>query len=269
MTSASPHPNFAPNAAPGPDPSADPVQRIRRFYKTVSVEPADGGWTIRLDGRGARTPGGAPLRLPSEPLARVVAAEWEAQGEFILFTAMPATRLAFTTIDRASAARDGLADEVARYAGSDALCYFAEQPAALLARQEAAWSPVLGWAEAELGLRLHRAAGIVHRPQPSETLARVRELAAGLDDFALTALAYAAPLFGSAVLALAVQRGRLSGPDAFALSRLEEAWQEELWGVDAEAAVRTAALQTEAETLGRWFAALRQSTPAAANTQPK
>jgi chaperone required for assembly of F1-ATPase len=240
-----------------PDPSADPVQRIRRFYKAAAAEPHEGAWAVRLDGRTARTPGGRPLALPGEALAQVVAAEWEGQGEFILFTAMPATRLAFTTLDRAADARDGLADEVARYAGSDALCYFAEQPAALLARQEAQWSPLLDWAEAELGLRFERAAGIVHRLQPPETLARMRQLAAALDDFALTALAYAAPLFGSAVLALAVQRGRLSGAEAFALSRLDEAWQEELWGVDYEAAIRTAALRAESEALDRWFAALR------------
>ncbi|MBW3616322.1 MAG: ATPase [Proteobacteria bacterium] len=236
---------------------AQSVQHIGRFYKAVDVAPAAGGWAVQLDGRTARTPDRAALVLPTPSLARLVADEWAAQGKHIVFATMPATRLAFTALDRAPGAHEALAEEVARYAGSDLLCYFAEAPRSLLDRQTAAWSPVLDWAESELGLRFQRAAGIVHRPQPPETLARVRDLAAALDPFALTALAYAAPLFGSAVLSLAVEGGRLSGAEAFTLSRLDEIHQEEAWGVDAEAAERTAALQIEAETVDRWFAALR------------
>lgn len=231
--------------------------QIRRFYKAVSVEPRDGGWTVLLDARVARTPKRAPLALPTEALARLVAAEWAGQGEFIVFPDMPATRLAFTATDRAPGVHAELAAEVARYAGSDLLCYFAETPEALLARQTAAWGPVLDWAEAEFGLRFVRAAGIVHVAQPPETLARVEVLAAALDDLELTALSYAAPLFGSAVLALAVQRERLSGDAAFELSRIDEAHQEEAWGIDAEAAGRTARMLAEAQAVDAWFAAGR------------
>jgi chaperone required for assembly of F1-ATPase len=236
---------------------ADSAARIRRFYKDVTVEPRDGGWAVLLDGRGAKTPDRAPLRLPTEALARLAAEEWVAQGEFIAFPSMPATRLAFTAIDRVPAARAALAAEVARYAGADLLCYFAEAPEALLLRQTQSWGPLLDWAEAELGLRFERAAGIVHRPQPPETLSRVEALAAELDDWALAGLSYAAPLFGSAVLALAVQRARLSGEEAFGASRVDETYQEEFWGVDAEAAERAANMRAEAVMLGRWFAALR------------
>lgn len=235
--------------------AADPVHRIRRFYKAAAAAPRDGRWAVQLDGRTAKTPDRAPLALPSQALAEVVAAEWAAQGEFIAFPSMPATRLAFTAIDRLPTARDASAAEVARYAGSDLLCYFANAPEALIRRQAQRWTPILDWAEAALGLRFERTAGIVHRSQPPETLARVERLAAALDDFALAGLGYAAPLFGSAVLALAAQTGRLSGPEAFDLSRLDEAYQEELWGLDAEAAARTAALRLEAAMLDRWFVA--------------
>lgn len=234
----------------------DAPARPRRFYKAADVVAEAGAFLVRLDARAARTPARAPLSLPTRPLARLVADEWSAQGEFIVLAAMPATRLAFTALDRLPAARAGAAAEVARYADSDLLCYFAEAPEALTRRQARLWGPVLDWAEAELGLRFERAAGIVHRHQPPETLARVERLAAALDDFALAGLAFAAPLFGSAVLALALQRGRLSGEEAFDLSRLDEAWQEELWGQDAEAAERTAALRREARMLDAWFAAL-------------
>ncbi|MNI93338.1 hypothetical protein D3C73_1512720 [compost metagenome] len=59
------------------------------------------------------------------------------------------------------------------------------------------------------------------------------------------------------MLGLAVQRGALSGEAALDLSRLDEAFTEERWGVDEEAAARTAAHRAEAALLQRWFEALR------------
>jgi chaperone required for assembly of F1-ATPase len=114
--------------------------------------------------------------LPTESLAGLIAAEWEAQGEHIVLPDMPATRLAFTAIDRVPAAREATADEAARYAGSDLLCYFAEGPRALVERQTAAWEPILAWAENDLALSFNRAAGVIHCAQPPETLERAGEI---------------------------------------------------------------------------------------------
>jgi len=232
------------------------ADRTRRFWTAVSVEPGEGGWRVLLDGRAPKTPAGAALILPTEAAANLVADEWAAQGEFLDPATMPATRLAATAIDRIPLARVETAEEIARYAGSDLLCYFADAPASLVARQTEAWLPWLDWAERALGVRLNRAEGIAHLAQPPESLARVRDLALDLDDFALTGLATAVGLFGSAILALAVQRGALSGTEAHDLARIDEAFQEAQWGVDAEAAARTAARRAEAELLDRWFGAL-------------
>ena len=234
----------------------EPPVRPKRFYEAVSVEPRAGGFAVLLDGRQAKTPAAAPLQLPTEPLARLVAEEWGGQGEHVVFADMPATRLAFTVIDRVPSARDEVVQEAARYAGSDLLCYFAEGPKPLAERQAREWESVLAWAEAELGLRFNRTAGVIHRPQPPETVERAGEEAARLDDAALAALAFAAPLLGSIVLAFALQRGRLGGEEAFALSRLDEAHQESFWGVDAEAAARAERMRGEAVMLERWFRAL-------------
>lgn len=234
----------------------EPVEKPRRFYKAVEVAPADGGHTLLLDGRRLRTPKASPMVLPTRALADQIAAEWDAQREVIEMAEMPATRLANTAIESIPAAREAIADQIAQYAGSDLVCYFAEAPAALVERQEAAWGPVLARAEADAGLRFERCAGIVHRAQPEATLARVRDLALALDDFALAGLAFGAPLYGSAVLAIAVLRGWHTGEDALDLSRVDEAFQEEKWGVDAEAAQRTARLRGEARMLDRWFRAL-------------
>lgn len=238
----------------------DSVQTVRRFHKRAEVAERDGpegaAWAVLLDGRTARTPAAAPLVLPTRALAQLSAAEWDAQGEFLRFATMPVTRLAFTAIDLVPEHRAAVAAEAARYTGSDLLCYFAEQPDALVRRQAEQWGPILDWAESALGLRLERTAGIIHCPQPPDTLARAQELAEGLDDFALSGLAFAAPLFGSLVLAAAVVHGRLTGEAALKLSRLDETFQEETWGIDAEAAERVEVLRTEAVALDRWFRAL-------------
>lgn len=230
--------------------------RPRRFYEAVSIAEADGGYAILLDARQVRGPRGGKLISPTRALAEVIAGEWEGQGEFLDVPGMHATRLANTAIDSIPQAREATAQSVADYASSDLLCYFAEDPEALVARQTAEWEPVLQRAERELGLSFVRAAGIIHRPQPAPTLLRVRDLAAGLDDFRLAGVAFGASLFGSSVLALALHHGWLDGGRALALSRLDEIFQEEAWGIDEEAAERVARLSIEAAMLETWFRAL-------------
>jgi chaperone required for assembly of F1-ATPase len=234
----------------------EPAEKPRRFYKAVTVVEADGGFGVQLDGRMLRTPMARRMALPTRAVAEQVAEEWSAQGETIEMATMHATRLANTAIETISSTREAVADQVAQYAGSDLLCYFAEEPTALVERQESRWGPVLVRAETEEGLTFHRCVGIVHREQPADALARIRAIALSLDDFALAGFAFGTSLFGSAVLALGLMREWLVADEAFDLSRLDEAFQEEKWGVDAEAAERTARLRGEARMLERWFRGL-------------
>ena len=235
-----------------------PAPKPRKFYRAAAPLAQGQAFAVALDGRVVKTPRGKPLAAPTLALAELLAAEWNAQGEVIDFNTMPATRLAFTVLDRAADAHAALAAEVAKYAGSDLLCYRAEGPESLVARQREAWDPWLAWADAALDIQLHPAEGIVHRPQPEESLQRAARDAAALEDFSLSGLAFATALYGSAVLAFAVMKGALDAGTAHDLSRLDEAFQEERWGVDEEAAARTAARAQEATMIGAWFAALRQ-----------
>ena len=238
---------------------AELLLKPKRFYKVAAAAPAsDGsGFAVQLDGRTPKSPAKKPLVLPTKALGELVAAEWEAQVEFIDNALMPATRLAFTAIDRISETRAEVARELAAYAASDHLCYRAESPRSLVERQEREWGAMLGWAKAEHGLALTPVAGIIHQPQPPATLAAVEALALTLDDFTLAGVAFAAGLFGSTVLALAVRAGRLTGQRALDLSRLDEIFQAEQWGQDAEATSRANALAVEATMIDRWFATLR------------
>jgi chaperone required for assembly of F1-ATPase len=234
-----------------------PPTRPKRFYKLADAGPNGDGFGVQLDGRSLKTPQGRAMVLPTLAAAELVAGEWAAQGTDIMVADMPATRLAFTAIDRVADARGEVAAEVGRYIGADLLCYFAEAPRELVARQEAQWSPLIDWAEDALGLRFIRCAGIVHQEQPAQSVEAAEALALRLDDYALTGLAHAAALFGSALLAFALERGRLDGETAFDLSRLDEAFQEEQWGQDADAADRARRLKDEALTLEAWFTALK------------
>jgi chaperone required for assembly of F1-ATPase len=220
---------------------------------------ADGGFAVRLDRRAVRSPTGRPLILPTMALAQLIADEWAAQGERIVMAAMPATRLAYAATDGVAVARAEIVASVVRFAGSDLICYFADAPASLRARQEAAWRPLLDWARDDLGLIFERTHGIIHRDQPAATLAAVEAQAARLDDLGLAGLALGAQLFGSAILALALAHGRLGGVEAFAASQIDEASQAERWGEDAEAAHRTRSLEAEAVMLEAWFAALART----------
>lgn len=231
-------------------------EKPRRFYKQVAVAPDDGGFAVMLDNRNLRTPKAALMVLPTRALADLVAVEWAAQGDHIELAVMHATRLANTALDAIPAAREGTADQIAQYAGSDLLCYYAQDPAVLLERQVRHWEPVLERAEHEFDVAFVRAAGIVHQSQPEQTLAKVKAMALTLDDFGLAGVAFGTALFGSAVLAFGLSRGWMSGIQALELSRLDEIFQEEKWGIDDEAAERTARHMVEAQMLERWFKAL-------------
>lgn len=199
----------------------DLLQRPRRFYKAATAGPVDGGFAVLLDGRTPKSPARSPLVLPTLALAQLVAAEWEVQVEVIDSTAMPATRLAFTAIDRIRETRAEVAGEVAAYAGSDLLCYWADHPTPLVERQKRDWGALLDWARAELDVHLTPASGVIHTAQPPAALASVEALALTLDDFSLAGVAYGAGLFGSTVLALALRAGRVTGRKALDLSRLD------------------------------------------------
>jgi len=217
---------------------------MKRFYKEVAVAPADGGFAVLLDGRPVKTPARNTLVLPTEDLAAAIAAEWRGQGDEIIATSMPLLRLANSVIDGVTAKRDEVVDAVMRFAENDLLCYRAHQPPDLVARQSAGWDPWLDWARRRHGANMTVAAGFNHVDQTPDALMALRQ-AAALDPFALGALHVIASITGSLVLALAVADGAASGAQVFALSRIDETYQAEKWGEDAEAAKRATALAHE------------------------
>ena len=210
----------------------------KRFYKQAAATEAAGGHGVALDGRPVRTPGGAPLTAPTAVLAEAIAAEWAAQENDIRPLTMPLMRLAATAIDRIGRERSAIVDQIAAYGGSDLLCYRAATPAPLVDRQTALWQPLLDWAAGAHGVRLAVTHTITHVAQDRAALDSLRAAVEALDDCRLAAVSQVTACCGSLVIALAVSAGHIGAEEATAASLLDEDWQIEKWGHDAEAAER-------------------------------
>lgn len=204
------------------------------FWHEVTVAPIEGGHGVLLDGRMVRTPNRAPLALPSRGLADVVAAEWAAQSDVIRPETMPATRLANSAIEKVRPVRTEVEALIADYAQSDLLCYRADAPAGLVARQVEQWDPLIDWAAA-LGAPLRVRAGVMPITQDEAALARLAQETARMDDFRLAAFHELVALSGSIIIALAVVYGVRDPELAWCISRVDEDWQIAQWGADEEA----------------------------------
>lgn len=248
------------------DPAAyDPVAAARlamkpaypkRFYREASAGRSDAGWRLLLDGRPAKTPGRHALAFPTEALASAVAAEWSALGEFIEPLKMPITRIANSIIDGVVPDPAPVAAEIVRYAASDLLCYRADGPATLVARQAVVWDPVLAWARDDLGGRLILSQGVVFVTQPPAALEALAAALPKEDGWRIGATHVVTTLTGSALLALALLLGRLDGEAVWAAAHVDEDFQISQWGEDADAAERRVARRREFDAAATVLAAV-------------
>ena len=205
---------------------------MKRFWKSAEAAAVEGGFGVQLDGRPLRTPAKAALVLPTRALAGAVAAEWDAQTGEVDPASMGLTRYANSAIDRVTPHFDQIVEQVAAYGGSDLLCYRSATPATLVAREAAAWDPVLAWLESRYGVKLVLVEGLMHAEQPAAMLAKLREAVADHDAFTLAALHELTAISGSLGIGLAVAEGQLEAGAGFRASRVGEDWQAEQWGED-------------------------------------
>ena len=207
----------------------------KRFYTDVSVEPRAEGHVVLLDGRAVKTPGKLTLALPHGGLAEAVAEEWRAQVDVIDPGLMHLTRIVNSGIEAVPAKQAEVCDAIAAYAGTDLLCYRAEGPERLVERQRAHWEPVLAWVEETLGARFVLVEGVMPSEQPAAALAAIRAAVGRFGALELAALYTVTTLTGSVLLALALAAGRIDADAAWAAAHVDEDWNAELWGQDAEA----------------------------------
>jgi len=213
----------------------------KRFYKDVAVAEGEGGFIVQLDGRAVKTPGKALLVLPTEAAARLIADEFAAQGETLDLASMPVYRLVNTAIDGVANDPQAVVEDILRFSSSDLLCYRADGPETLVARQNEAWDSVLDWARATLGARFVLAEGVIHVDQPRDAITAIGiHLNQRAESLRLAALHVMTTLTGSALLALAVDFGELDAETAWKAAHVDEDFQAEHWGHDAEALARRA-----------------------------
>ncbi|MCH9808869.1 MAG: ATPase [Alphaproteobacteria bacterium] len=214
----------------------------KRFYDSVSVEEvATEGtrcWRLLLDGRAVKSPAKTTVEVPCRELAELLAGEWRAQGERIDPETMPMTKIVNSGLDGVSGREEDVAADIVSFAGSDLVCYRAEDPVDLVALQAKAWDPIIGWAREALGARFVLAEGVMPVEQPVEALQAVAKDVAGFNALQLAALHVLTTLSGSALISLAHARGAISAEEAWAIAHVDEDFQITQWGADEEARLR-------------------------------
>ncbi len=230
---------------------------MKRFYTEASAGDAEEGAVVLLDGRPVRTPAKALLAVPGQSLAEAIAEEWAAQAEEIDPQTMPLMRLACTALDRVAPQRDAVADEIARYAATDLLCYRADAPRELADRQDETWRPLLDWLAESHGVRLQTTVGIMPVAQDEAGLDRLRKVVGPHDIFELAALHTLVSVSGSLVIGLALSVGRLEPDAAWRASRIDDDFQAERWGVDPEAERLASVAEADLRAAARFLGLIR------------
>jgi chaperone required for assembly of F1-ATPase len=230
-------------------------QLRKRFYQGVSVEPRDVGYAVLLDGRPVKTPARRTLAAPTQALAQALADEWEAQREMVDPAVMPLTRLANSIIDGVADQPDAVKAEVAKFLGSDLVCYRAGSPDGLVERQAQHWNPLIAFARDMLGARFVLGEGVVFVTQPDEAIAAAAR-AIPDEPWKLGAVSAITTLTGSALIALAMAQGHLSTDDAWAAAHVDEDWNMHQWGRDEQLLERRAAREAEMQAAAKVLALL-------------
>jgi chaperone required for assembly of F1-ATPase len=208
---------------------------MKRFYKSVGVEPSDAGFQILLDNRPVKTALGKAQILPTRGLADALEQEWSAQGEEIDAALFKFRDLADFAIDMIPPDRDGTITKMLGFIETDTLCYRADPGEAFYRKQQEIWDPLLTQLEECEGIKLERISGIMHKPQPTAAHQKLAKRLEALDDFALASTLTMASLAASLSIAVLANEPDADIEALWAAANLEEDWQIEQWGQDYEA----------------------------------
>lgn len=208
---------------------------MKRFWSSVEVTQDEGGWGISLDGRRVRTPARAALTVPTDALAKAIAEEWSAAADEIDPRAMPLTGLANAAIDRVAPDKNAFALGLARYAEADLACYRSEWPPELVERQAKSWDLLLAWGRRRFDADFATTSSLMHVPQPPASIERLAHAVAALEPFQLAGLSPLITVGGSLLAALATFEGAISAEAAWQAVSVDDRWQLEQWGSDADA----------------------------------
>ncbi|KAH9638659.1 hypothetical protein HF086_013931 [Spodoptera exigua] len=166
----------------------------KRFYRGTGVIQSEKKWEVTLDHRRLKTPNGQVLTVNSEPLARAIAAEWDAQTEVITQPTM----------------------------------HLEEEELRKL--QERKWGPIIDWFQERFDVVQEVSKGLEPPPVTANTRAVLAKYFLSYDFPALTAMSFGVEALKSPLLMLACVERRLNPTEAVLLARLEEEYQLMRWG---------------------------------------
>jgi chaperone required for assembly of F1-ATPase len=208
---------------------------------------------VRVGVRAIVTPKGTSMTVPTAALAAAIAAEWPDQPQAKVDPRrMKLTRVAASALDLVRPQRGRVIAELVAYAETELMCHRADSPPKLVARQEAAWQPLLDWLHARFDAPLAVTHGVLAHKQPPASLATLTRALERLDDFRLAALSLGTTASGSLVIGLALIDGHLDAASAFDAAELDATYQIEQWGEDREATARRAEVRDDLETVARF-----------------
>jgi len=230
---------------------------VKCFWKEVAVIPEEGDWSIALDGRPLKTPARATLVVGTPLLADAISEEWRECGDEIDPRQMPLTGLANAALDQVAPDPAKFRNELARYAEADLLCYRAEHPPKLIAVQAVEWGPLLDWARRWFDVEFVVTAGIIHVPQPRETITKLADGIKEANPFELAALSPIVTIGGSLVTALALFERAIDLDTAWTAVSVDDRWQIDQWGADDEAVAALANRRQDFAAAARFLSLLR------------
>ena len=230
---------------------------MKRFWTSAYSISVDEGHAITLDGKRVKTPARADLMVPTAALAGAIADEWNASGDTVDPRTMPLTGLANAAIDRIAPDKENYAAGIASYGESDLTCYRAEGPQMLAQRQSESWDALLTWARRRYDVDFACQTGVMHVPQPAETVRKLAHAVAALDAFELAGLSPLVTIGGSLVAGLAVLEEVMPAEAAWEAVSLDDRWQLEQWGDDAEARAMLDARRRDFLAAARFLELLR------------
>ncbi|MEM1372413.1 MAG: ATP12 family protein, partial [Pseudomonadota bacterium] len=235
----------------------EPVERVEPLDAGAAADGHD-RYQIKLSGRTIKTPARQTLALPTEALAEAIADEWRAQGDLIDPQSMPLTKLANTTCDGILARADDVRAEILAFVGRDLVCYCAATPFDLFERQQTQWAPALRWAERTFGCPLVTTEGLMPIEQPTEVLAGAKSAIDRLAPWQLGAVHVITTLTGSGVMALMLANEAILPESVWDAAHVDDTYQAEQWGADAEAEARLDYRKAEMLSACRFLEAVRE-----------
>tara|TARA_B100001123_G_scaffold130461_1_gene151512 strand:- start:4771 stop:5280 length:510 start_codon:yes stop_codon:yes gene_type:complete len=153
---------------------------------------------------------------------------------------MPFMALSSTAVDRVRPRSDDTIDEILSFLETDLLCYRAQEPDALVLEQNEVWQPLLNWCEGLIGSAFNVTSGIMPVSQVPTLVPSARKILRSYNHFELLGLHQFTSISGSAVIGLALLENHIELEAAYQASFIDDYFQINNWGDDADASLRIA-----------------------------